>query len=157
MVVMEILTGIALVQKSVAFIKSNINTIKDIQGIAQQIDGFFTGEGQMNKKQGKGMSIAQQFGSVESTAASFIDRKLLEEQRQELKMIINLRFGPEAWDQIIAERANKIAEHKEANRLARIEARQKQKEIIDTMQTIGLVFCVIAVVIIGLITWLKSY
>ena len=157
MVVMEILTGIALVQKSVSFIKSNINTIKDIKGIAQQIDGFFTGEAQMNKKQGKGMSIAQQFGSVESTAASFIDRKLLEEQRQELKMIINLRFGPEAWDQIISERANKIAEHKEANRLARIEARQKQKEIIDTMQTIGLVFCVIAVVIIGLITWLKSY
>ena len=157
MVVMEILTGIALVQKSVSFIKSNINTIKDIKGIAQQIDGFFTGEAQMNKKQGKGMSIAQQFGSVESTAASFIDRKLLEEQRQELKMIINLRFGPEAWDQIIAERAHKIAEHKEANRLARIEARQKQKEIIDTMQTIGLVFCVIAVVIIGLITWLKSY
>ena len=157
MVVMEILTGIALVQKSVSFIKSNINTIKDIQGIAQQIDGFFTGESQMNKKSGKGMSIAQQFGSVESTAASFIDRKLLEEQRQELKMIINLRFGPEAWDQIISERANKIAEHKEANRLARIEARQKQKEIIDTMQTIGLVFCVIAVVIIGLVTWLNSY
>tara|TARA_R110002074_G_scaffold144583_3_gene292355 strand:- start:42 stop:515 length:474 start_codon:yes stop_codon:yes gene_type:complete len=157
MVVMEILTGIALVQKSVSFIKSNINTVKDIKGIAQQIDSFFTGEAQMNKKQGKGMSIAQQFGSVESTAASFIDRKLLEEQRQELKMIINLRFGPYAWDEIITERATKIAEAKEANRLARIEAHQKQKEIIDTLQTIGLVFCVIAVVIIGLVTWLKSY
>ena len=156
MVVMEILTGIALVQKSVSFIKENISTVKDIRGIAQQIDGFFTGESQMNKKQGKGMSLAQQFGSVESSATDFIDRKLLEEQRQELKMIINLRFGPTAWDEIISERANKIAEVKEANRLARIEAKQKQKEIIDTLQTIGLVFCVIAVVIIGLVTWLKS-
>ena len=156
MVVMEILTGIALVQKSVAFIKENISTVKDIQGIAQQIDGFFTGESQMNKKQGKGMSLAQQFGSVESTASSFIDRKLLEEQRQDLKNIINMRFGPTAWDEIISERASKIAEAKEANRIARIEKRQQQKEIIDTMQTIGLVFCVIAVVIIGLVTGLKG-
>ena len=157
MVVTEILFGISLVQKSVAFIKSNINTVKDIQGIAQQIDGFFTGEGQMNKKSGKGMSIAQQFGSVESTAASFIDRKLLDEQRQELKMIINLRFGPEAWDQIIAERANKIAEAKEASRLQRIEKRQQQKEIIDTIQTLGIIFCVIAVIIISIVVTVKSY
>jgi hypothetical protein len=43
MVVAEILTGIALVQKSVEFIKSNINTVQDISGIAKQIDGFFEG------------------------------------------------------------------------------------------------------------------
>ena len=53
--------------------------------------------------------------------------------------------------------AGKIAEVREANRIAKIEKRQQQKEIIDTMQTIGLVFCVIAVVIIGLVTWLNSY
>ena len=92
MVVAEILTGIALVQKSVEFIKSNISTANDIKDIANQIDGFFTGEAQMNKKQGKGMSIAEQFGSVENSATDFIDRKLLEEKRNELKQIINLRF-----------------------------------------------------------------
>ena len=64
MVVAEILTGIALVQKSVEFIKSNISTVNDISGIAKQIDGFFLGEKQMNKGKGKGMSIAEQFGSV---------------------------------------------------------------------------------------------
>jgi len=157
MVVTEILFGIALVQKSVSFIKSNINTAKDIQSIAQQIDGFFTGEAQMNKSKGKGMSLAEQFGSVESTATSFIDRKLLEEQRQELKMIINLRFGPTSWDEIISERANKIAEAKEASRLQRIEKRQQQKEIIDSIQTIGIIFCVIAVIIISLVVSIKSY
>ena len=154
---MEILTGIALVQKSVAFIKENISTVKDIRGIAQQIDGFFTGESQMNKKQGKGMSFAQQFGSVESTAASFIDRKLLEEKRQELKNIINMRFGPTAWDEIISERATKIAEAREASRLLQVEKRQQQKEIIDTIQTLGIIFCVIAVIIISLVVSLKSY
>ena len=100
MVVAEILTGIALVQKSVEFIKSNINTVQDISGIAKQIDGFFEGEAQMNKGKGKGLGIKEQFG-VESAATDFIDRKLLEEKRQELKNMINLRFGPTAWDQII--------------------------------------------------------
>tara|TARA_B100000524_G_scaffold270609_1_gene149036 strand:+ start:154 stop:903 length:750 start_codon:yes stop_codon:yes gene_type:complete len=156
MVVAEILTGIALVQKSVDFIKSNISTANDIKDIAKQIDGFFLGEEQMNKTQGKGMSIAEQFGSVESSASDFIDRKLLEEKRNELKQLINLRFGPTAWDQIIAERSAKINQAKEAQKLQRIEARQKQKEIIDTIQTMGIVFCVVAVVIISFVITFKA-
>ena len=157
MVVAEILTGIALVQKSVEFIKSNISTVNDIKGIAKQIDGFFLGEEQMNKSQGKGMSIAEQFGSVESSANDFINRKLLEEKREELKFIINMRFGPTTWDQIIAERAAKINQAKEAVRLQKVEARQKQKEIVDTLQTMAIIFCVIAVFIIGLVVTFKAF
>ena len=157
MVVAEILTGIALVQKSVEFIKSNISTVNDIKGIAKQIDGFFLGEEQMNKEQGKGMSIAEQFGSVENSANDFINRKLLEEKREELKFIINMRFGPTTWDQIIAERAAKINKAKEAVRLQKVEARQKQKEIVDTLQTMAIIFCVIAVVIIGLVVTFKAF
>ena len=157
MVVAEILTGIALVQKSVEFIKSNISTVNDIKGIAKQIDGFFLGEEQMNKEQGKGMSIAEQFGSVESSANDFINRKLLEEKREELKFIINMRFGPTTWDQIIAERAAKINKAKEAVRLQKVEARQKQKEIVDTLQTMAIIFCVIAVFVIGLVVTFKAF
>ena len=155
MVVAEILTGIALVQKSVDFIKSNINTVNDIKDIAKQIDGFFEGEAQMNKGQGKGIGLKEQFG-VESTASDFIDRKLLEEKRNELKMIINMRFGPTAWDQILAERAEKINQAKEAVRLQKIEKRQQQKEFIDALQTMGIVFCVIAVIIISVILGIKA-
>ena len=157
MVVAEILTGIALVQKSVEFIKSNIGTANDIKDIAKQIDGFFTGADQMNKKTGKGLSIAEQFGSVENSATDFIDRKLLEEKRDELKMMINMRFGPTAWDEIISERANRINEVKEAQRLQRVEARQNQKELVDTLQTIGIIFCVIAVLSIGVIVTFKAF
>ena len=157
MVVAEILTGIALVQKSVSFIKDNISTVNDISGIAKQIDGFFTGADQMNKSKGKGMSIAEQFGSVENSANDFINMKLLEEKRAELKNIINLRFGPTAWDEIIAERANRISEAKEASRLERVEARQRQKEFLDTLQTVGIIFCVIAVVIISFVITFKAF
>ena len=157
MVVAEILTGISLVSKSVEFIKKNISTVNDIKGIAKQIDGFFLGEEQMNKEQGKGMSIAEQFGSVENSANDFINRKLLEEKREELKFIINMRFGPTTWDQIIAERAAKINKAKEAVRLQKVEARQKQKEIVDTLQTMAIIFCVIAVFVIGLVVTFKAF
>lgn len=161
MPIAEILTGISLVKASVDFIKSNIDTVNDIKGIAKQIDGFFEGESQMNKGQGKGLGIKQQFG-IESTASDFIDRKLLEEQRNELKNLINLRWPtaagqPSTWDQIIAERATRINEAKEAVRLQRVEKRQQQKEIIDTLQTMGIIFCVLAVFIMALVLSFKAF
>tara|TARA_R100000908_G_C3720583_1_gene123506 strand:- start:53 stop:796 length:744 start_codon:yes stop_codon:yes gene_type:complete len=157
MVVAEILTGIALVQKSVEFIKSNINTVQDISGIAKQIDGFFLGEEQMNKKQGKGMSIAEQFGSVEKSADDFINRKLLEEKREELKFIINMRFGPTTWDQIIAERANRINEAKEAQRQQRVKARQQKEEIMEIIKWVGYSLIAIGVLMFTLVLGLKAF
>ena len=123
------LTGIALIKKSVDFVKQNISTVNDIKDIATQIDGFFTGEEQMNKRQGKGMSIAEQFGSVESTASDFIDRKLLEEQRYELKLLIDNRFGHGTWEQILSERSEKIKQAKEAQRQAKIKAKKQKGTI----------------------------
>ena len=53
MPIAEILTGIALVQQSVAFIKSNINTVQDIGQIATQIDDLFRGEKKRSKLETK--------------------------------------------------------------------------------------------------------
>ena len=150
------LTGIALVKKSVDFIKENISTVKDIKGIAQQIDGFFEGEAQMNKKQGKGLGLKEQFG-IESSATDFIDRKLLEEKRQELKTIINMRFGPTAWDEIIKERADRINQAKEQQRLAKIEARQQQEDLIDALKTMGIVFIIITVIALTIGLYFKAF
>jgi len=157
MVVAEILTGIALVQKSVEFIKSNISTVQDISGIAKQIDGFFLGEEQMNKGQGKGMSIAEQFGSVEKSADDFINRKLLEEKREELKFIINMRFGPTTWDQILAERAERINKAKEAHRQQRIKARQQQEEIWEIIKWVGYTLIGIGLMLGVLVVTVKAF
>ena len=157
MVVAEILTGIALVQKSVDFIKSNIGTVNDIKDIAKQIDGFFLGEEQMNKGQGKGLSLKEQFGSVESSAQDFIDRKLLEEKRQELKNMINLRFGHTAWDTILAERAERINQAKEAQKQARIKARKEQEEILEVIKWVAYGFIIIGLVIAFIVVGVKVF
>ena len=156
-IVTATLTGIALIKKSVDFIKENINTVQDISGIAKQIDGFFLGEEQMNKKQGKGMSIAEQFGSVEKSADDYINRKLLEQKREELKFIINMRFGATAWDEIIAERANRINEAKESQRQQRIKARKKQDEIMETLKWVAYTFIGVGVLMLLLLLGVRAF
>ena len=44
MVVAEVLTGIALVKQATDFIKSNIDTVKDIGEIGDTIENLFIGE-----------------------------------------------------------------------------------------------------------------
>ena len=156
-IVTATLTGIALIKKSVDFVKENISTVQDISGIAKQIDGFFLGEEQMNKGQGKGMSIAEQFGSVEKSADDFINRKLLEEKREELKFIINMRFGPTTWDQIIAERSERINKVKEAQRQQRVKARQQKEEIMEIIKWVGYSLIAIGVLMFTLVLGLKAF
>ena len=64
MVLGDIVTGIQLVKQSVAFIKDNIATAKDISEIAGQIDDLFEGKNQVDKRRNKKdcVSLADHFG-----------------------------------------------------------------------------------------------
>ena len=119
------LAGIALVQKSVDFIKSNINTVNDIRDIAGALDGLFEGEKQVQKKRFGDKSI---IGQSKEAAHSVIDAKLAQDQLQEISVLIYNRFGYGTWRAIIAERNKRIAEEKEAIRQAKIEAERKRKK-----------------------------
>ena len=83
--------------------------------------------------------------------------KLLEERRNELKNIINLRFGPQAWDQIISERANRINEAKEAQRQQRIKARKQQDEIMETLKWVGYTLIGVGLVLGVLVVTVKAF
>ena len=67
------LTGIALVQKSVSFIKSNIATANDIKDIAGALDGLFAGEKQIQSER---FSDKSMLGQTKDAASKVIDAKL---------------------------------------------------------------------------------
>jgi hypothetical protein len=141
MPIAEILAGIALVKSSVDFIKSNIQTAQDIGEIAGAIDGLFQGTEEVQKKRNKktGMGVKDQFG-IQSVAQEMIDAKLAEEKMQEMRNLIDMRFGPGTWQKIIDERQKRIVEAKEAQRLARIQKRKEDEhpwEMIKMMLIIG--------------------
>lgn len=149
MVVAEVLTGIALVQQSVKFIKENISTAQDIGQIAGQIDDLFRGEKEAqkarSKKSGKN-SFSDQFG-VETVAQEIIDAKLASEKLYEVSQLVDLRFGHGTWAGIVAERAKRIQQAKEAVAAERKAQAKKQKEIEETIKTTLLIAGIILVII----------
>jgi|TARA_X000001388_G_scaffold70201_1_gene59198 tetrahydromethanopterin S-methyltransferase subunit F len=140
------LAGIALVQKSVELIKSNINTVNDIRDIAGALDGLFEGEKQVQKKRFSDKSIV---GQSKDAAHSVIDAKLAQEQLEEISIMIDNRFGYGTWRAIIAERAKRIAEEKEAIKQAKIEAERKRKKRNEEIK-----FAMFVTSIIGAVTGL---
>jgi|TARA_B100000085_G_scaffold205950_3_gene189565 hypothetical protein len=140
MAVAEILAGIALVKSSVEFIKSNINTAKDIGEIAGAIDGLFTGTEECNKARNKksGIGMGDQFG-IKSVAQEVIDAKLAEEKMNEMRNMIDMRFGPGTWQSIVDERAKRIQEAKEKARAERAQKLKEQEEFWEQMKMVAII------------------
>jgi len=142
MVVAEVLTGIALVKQATDFIKSNINTVKDIGQMAGHIDDLFRGEHEAQKARNKKAGVDT--FSVNSVAQEVIDAKLAAEKLREVSVLIDMRFGPGTWAGIVNERAKRIQEAKEAERQKKIEQARKEHEFWETAKATA-----IAVIAIG--------
>ena len=139
------LAGIALVQKSVDFIKSNISTANDIRDIAGAIDGLFQGEKQVQKERFGDKSL---LGQSKDAAHAVIDAKLAQEQLEEMSILIDNRFGYGTWRAIIAERSKRIQEEKQQIAEAK---RRQQKEREETMELVKIGSIVIGSIILVVI------
>jgi len=150
----ETLAGIALVKQSVDFIKSQINTAKDIGQLAGAVDGLFRGHDEIEKERSKksGITVRDQLG-IKSVAQEVIDAKIAQESMQEMKNMLNMRFGPNCWQEIVDLRAKKIREEKEALAEARRIQRRKQKETEEAIKS-AMIVCVVIVFAIGLLVFL---
>jgi|TARA_B100000085_G_scaffold69197_1_gene61908 Fe2+ transport system protein B len=131
----ETLAGIALVKSAVDGIKSTINTANDIGDIAKYVDNLLEGEKQVQQQRAKksGASISDQFG-IESVAQEVIDARIAQEKIQEMRTLVDMRFGPGTWQSIVDLRNKRIKEAKEAAAKARREAMLRQQEMIDSIK-----------------------
>ena len=146
------LAGIALVQKSVEFIKSNIDTANDISQIAGAVEGLFAGEKQVQQERFGSKSL---LGQSKDAAHSVIDSKLAQEQLRDMQTLIDNRFGYGTWRQIIAERNRRIKEEKERIAEQKRIARQKKKERQELLLVIGSVVVVSALFLLAVVGYVK--
>ena len=144
----ETMAGIALVKASVDGIKKAITTCNDIGDIAKYIDGMFDGEQQIQKKRSKAQKDPF---AINSIAEETINAKLAQEHMQEMKNLINIRFGPGVWEGIIAERAKRIQEAKEAEKQARIAKRKKHDAFVHNVEVGGIVVGICTALIAALV------
>ena len=152
----ETLAGIALVKSAVDGIKSTINTANDIGDIAKYVDNLLEGEKQVQQQRSKksGSSLGDQFG-IESVAQEVIDARLAQEKIQEMRTLVDLRFGPGTWQSIIDERAKRIREAKEAAEQARREATKKHEEFVENLKMSVSISAIVAAAV-GLLIFLLT-
>ena len=127
----EVLAGAALIKSSVTAIKSAIGTAQDVGEIAGFIDQVFLGQQQVKKAQEEG-------NSLNSVAKDMIDAELAREATQQLKLLVNMRFGSGTWERIEKERSRRV---KDAERRAKAQAarRAEQVQIVIVLGVLGAV------------------
>ena len=151
MAVAEILTGIALITKSVEFLKSTLGTAKDISSVAKQIDDLFEGSKQLKVEERK----ARQNG--QSVTEIVINQQLAAEHIAEVKALIIGRFGYYAWQDIL-----KLQREAQLEQKARAAAKRRQQEaqaeirgdmaVVGTSVLIGiLIIAIVAAVLLAIL------
>ena len=142
----ETLAGIALVKSAVDGIKSTINTANDIGEIAKYVDNLLEGEKQVQQQRAKksGVGFGDQLG-ITSVAQEVIDARIAQEKVNEMRTLVDLRFGPGTWQSIVDLRNKRIKELKEAKAKARREAMRRQQEMMENIKLAAGVGVVMAI------------
>ena len=144
-----ILTGIALVKKSVDFIKTNIGTVQDIGDIIGHVDKALSGQQQVIKE--RDSKNVDHF-AVENVAKEVIDAKLAQEQLYEMKQLIDHRFGHGTWSFILEERKKRLDKRKQAIKEERAKRQKQAQEIQEIVKYCGLGITVLGFV--GLVIYI---
>lgn len=150
MVVGEILTGIALVNSAAKSIKELCGNAKSVASLGKHIDDLFEGEKQCQRN--KASAYNDTF-SVRNVAEETINAKLAQEQMDELRQMIDFRFGHGTWTGIVQERARRLQEAKAEQARIKREEREAKAEMQENLKLMGIVLlssiAVVVVIVIG--------
>ena len=126
----EAIAAAAAFKAAVDGIKSAIGTASDVRDIASQIDQLLDSKSRIDKAKNKKVAPGQ--FSISSIASETIDAKLAEESLQEIRTLVDLRFGHGVFQSILDERKKRIKEYKEAQiKLAKQKAAQRAEMMND--------------------------
>ena len=165
MVVAETLAGLALVNSAVKGIKSVINTCQDVSQLADQIDSVITGTKEVHARShpiaskwdnfiGKKLGTSADKFSLGTIAKETIAEKQAEEQLQLVRRMINKRFGPDTWDEIVEERRIRIEEHNKKTKKESEKKQEANEKLYKILETIaGYVFLFVVIAGVGAYIW----
>tara|TARA_Y100000361_G_scaffold19723_1_gene15377 strand:- start:286 stop:918 length:633 start_codon:yes stop_codon:yes gene_type:complete len=142
-----VLSGIKLVKQSVDFVKQQIQTCNDISELVGHIDKAMMGEQQIIKA--RDSKNVDHF-AIDNVAKEVIDARLAREQLNEMKNLINLRFGPGTWEFILQERKKRIDAKKQAIKEAKAAKLKKQKEMYEMIRMGFIVLAVISFIAVAI-------
>jgi predicted fused transcriptional regulator/phosphomethylpyrimidine kinase len=137
--------AVAAASNAIAFIKARINDVQSVADISQQVSTLFDCQKKINEERNKQASVGDI--SFKSSMDAVLEAKKLQEQMNDIRTMINMRFGPDTWQEIVDLHNKKLKEQKEAQAQARREAVRKAKEFEETIKTTLLIAGIVAVTI----------
>tara|TARA_A100001391_G_C5031762_1_gene268577 strand:+ start:646 stop:1137 length:492 start_codon:yes stop_codon:yes gene_type:complete len=137
--------AVAAASNAIAFIKARINDVQSVADISQQVSTLFDCQKKLNDERNKQASVGDI--TFKSSIDAVLESKKLQEQMNEIRTMINLRFGPDTWQEIVDLHNKKLREQKEAQAKARREAIRKAKEFEETLKTVLIITGVIGVAV----------
>ena len=130
--------------KAFNYLKQGVALGKDISEMSSQVSTFMrnTSDIENYEKRAKSPTMIQSIfnsGNVEKVALdSFIAKKKLQKQRQELKTMIMMQYGQAGWNDLLATEGRIRKERAEF-----VHKRQEQRDKIINYSAIFLLFCTI--------------
>jgi hypothetical protein len=118
------LAGAALLKSAVSGLKSAIGTANDMKDIAGFIDQAFLADKQHQQQRNANANVGALDG-FKDAASSVIENRLHAEMMNEVRQLVQMRFGVDAWNEIIQK---KTAAERAAKEAAAAEAREKARK-----------------------------
>ena len=137
--------AVAAASNAIAFIKARINDVQSVADISQQIGTLFDCQKKLNDERNKQAGVGDI--KFKNSIDAVLEAKKLQEQMNDIRTMINMRFGPDTWQEIVDLHNKKLREQKEAQAKARREAARKAKEFEETLKTVLIIISVIGVAV----------
>ena len=138
------LAAVSAASNAIAYIKARINDVQSVADISQQVSTLFDCQKKINEERNKQASVGDI--SFKSSMDAVLEAKKLQEQMNDIRTMINMRFGPDTWQEIVDLHNKKLKEQKEAQAQAKREAARKSKELEETIKGTLLIAGIILVV-----------
>tara|TARA_R100000231_G_C5277222_1_gene150515 strand:- start:188 stop:727 length:540 start_codon:yes stop_codon:yes gene_type:complete len=145
------LTGIALARQGFELLKNAKEGVSDAQQIGQALTSIFEGHAQFNEKRYSKSAIS--FGDIASEEIEY--RNMLEDL-DELRVLINRRYGHGTFEKIKQEYQERVREQKEQEKLERQKQVRKWAKYREWFQTGAIIFILTVLLVVGLLIW-KTY
>ena len=140
------LAGAALLKSAVAGLKSAIGTANDVKDIAGFLDQVFLADKQHQQKRNAYAKVGALDG-FKDAASSVIENRLHAEMMAEVRTMIQMRFGVDAWNEIIQKKTAAERAAKEAAQAAAKEKARKAAELESTIKSAAIAGAIIAVAV----------
>ena len=139
------LAAVSAASSAISFIKERINDAQSVTEISGQISTLFSAQQKLNEERNKQAGVGDI--SFKGSIDAVLEAKKLQEQMQEIRTLINLRFGPNTWQEIVDHHNQALRAQKEARQAAMREKARQSQEFEDTLKAVALTIFVIVVAV----------